>query len=168
HNGNPPAEPNHLSFAILLNLASVVNADDKAVLWGFIKRYAPEATPENAPFLDKLTEYAVTYYQDFVKPEKAYRAPTDQERAAFEDLLKALGELTQEMETEEIQTAIFAIGKTHGFEPLRDWFKALYQVLLGQDQGPRFGSFVKLYGIEETKELIQQALDGALVGEPAA
>jgi len=164
HNGNPPKEVNHLSFSILLNLASVVNAEDKSVIWGFITRYAPEATPENAPFLDKLTGYAVTYYQDFVKPEKSYRQPTDKERAAFEDLLKALDGMAADLPAEEIQNEIYAIGKAHEFENLRDWFQALYQVLLGQDQGPRFGSFVALYGVEETKALIRDALDGKLAG----
>ncbi len=162
HNGNPPKTSNHLSFAILLNLASVVNAEEKGVLWGFITRYAPEATPETAPFLDRLAEYAVTYYQDFVKPEKAYRAPDEQERAALADLVKTLDELPADASAEDIQTAIYSIGKDHEFENLRDWFKALYQTLLGQDQGPRFGSFVALYGIKETKALINQALAGEL------
>ena len=162
HDGKPPQEPSHLSFSILLNLASVVNAEDKSVVWGFITRYAPEATPETAPFLDKLTEYAVTYYQDFVQPHKSYRAPTEQERPAFEALLALLHGLADGTPAEEIQNGIYAIGKTHGFENLRDWFKALYQVLLGQDEGPRFGSFVALYGVAETAALVQKALDGSL------
>ena len=97
-----------------------------------------------------------------MKPEKAYRAPDEKERAALADLVKTLDELPADASAEDIQTAIYSIGKDHGFENLRDWFKALYQTLLGQDQGPRFGSFVALYGIKETKSLINQALAGEL------
>ena len=168
HNANPPQPGNNLryadypSFAMLLNLASVVNADDKAVLWGFISRYAPKATPETAPLLDRMADFAVTYYQDFIKPTKAYRAPTEQERAALADMVKMLDTLPKDTPVDEIQTAIFSIGKEHNFENLRDWFKALYQTLLGQDEGPRFGSFVQLYGINETKALVEKALAGEL------
>jgi lysyl-tRNA synthetase class 1 len=160
HSGQPPAPEVDLTFGILLNLASVANAEDKAVLWGFISRYRPTATPESAPLLDRLAGYAVQYYQDFVKPTKSYRAPSDEERGALVDLKAALLALPPESTAEELQNKVFEIGKTHGFENLRDWFKALYETLLGQSQGPRMGSFIALYGMAETVALIDAALEG--------
>ena len=130
------------------------------MLWHFISRYVPEATPENAPTLDKLTEYAVSYFQDFIKPHKQYRAPDELERAALEDLLKTLGTLPVETISEDIQTEVYSVGKRHDFEDLKAWFKCLYEILLGQSTGPRMGSFIALYGLEETKTLIQKVLDG--------
>jgi lysyl-tRNA synthetase, class I len=164
HNGTPPAENAHISYNILLNLASVVNTEDKAVLWHFISRYVPEATPENAPTLDKLTEYAVNYFKDFIKPHKQYRAPNDKEHAALQDLLEALSTVPEGAEGSDIQTEVYAVGKAHEFENLKDWFKALYEILLGQSTGPRMGSFIALYGIEETKALIEKVLAGKKLG----
>jgi len=164
HNGNPPNENPPLSFALLLNLVSAANASDTDILWGFIERYAPEANPKDNPGLDKLTHYAVAYYENFVKPNKAYRAPSDKERAALEDLvgrLKAVPD-SEKADGEALQTLIFSVGKDHEFENLRDWFKAIYEVCLGQSQGPRFGSFVAIYGPEETAALIETALKGQL------
>lgn len=151
-----------ISFAMLLNLASACNAEDKSVLWGFISRYAPDATPDSKPLLDILAGYAVAYFHDFVKPGKTFRAPTDQERAAMEELKTILASLPADTDAGEIQNRVFEIGKKHEFENLRDWFKALYEVLLGQSQGPRFGSFVALYGISETIALIEKGLAGEL------
>ncbi|MFI4989250.1 MAG: lysine--tRNA ligase, partial [Alphaproteobacteria bacterium] len=150
HDGKPPAAELPLGFALLLNLAGVCHAEDKAVMWGFISRYAPGATPEGHPLLDRLAGYALAYYRDFVRPAKHYRAPTTQERAALEDLLGVLERLPAGASGEAIQTEIYEIGKRHGFANLRDWFKALYEVLLGQSQGPRMGSFIALYGVPET------------------
>ncbi len=160
HNGNPPAPEADLSFGILLNLASVANAEDKSVLWGFISRYRPDATPETAPMLDRLVGYAVRYYQDFVKPTKQYRAPTDTERAALADLREALVHAPADADATALQNIVYEIGKQHGFENLRDWFRALYETLLGQSQGPRMGSFIALYGMAETIALIDTALAG--------
>jgi len=162
HGGNPPEADLPISFALLLNLASASNSEDRDVLWGFIRRYAPDATPEGHPLLDELVGYAIRYFHDFVKPAKAYRAPTEKERAALTDLDARLAALPKKILAEEIQNEVYAVGKEHGFEPLRDWFQALYQVLLGQTQGPRFGSFVELYGIPETRALIAKALAGEL------
>jgi len=162
HGGNPPQAELPISFALLLNLASASNSEDRDVLWGFIRRYAPEATPEGHPLLDELVGYAIRYFHDFVKPSKAYRAATDKERAALADLDARLAALPKKVLAEEIQSEVYAVGKAHAFEPLRDWFQALYQVLLGQTQGPRFGSFVELYGIPETRALIAKALAGEL------
>jgi lysyl-tRNA synthetase, class I len=148
-----------LSFGILLNLAGVANAETKDVMWGFISRYAPGATPETNPLLDRLVGHALHYYQDFVKPAKRYRAPTEAERAAMEDLLDALDRLEPGTDGAAIQNIVFEIGKRHGFEELRAWFQALYEVLLGQTTGPRMGSFIELYGIDNTKQLIREALE---------
>ncbi len=160
HRGPPPAEDAHLSYNILLNLASVCHTEDPGVLWHFISRYRPDASPETAPMLDKLAGYAINYYRDFVKPAKQYRAPDDKERAAMEDLRSSLQGLDAESNAETIQSEVYEVGKRHEFGNLKDWFKCLYEVLLGQSQGPRMGSFVALYGINETVELIGKALAG--------
>jgi lysyl-tRNA synthetase class 1 len=166
HAGHPQPVELPVSFSLLLNLVSASNAEDKTVLWGFIRRYAPEASPETHGDLDRLAGYAIHYFHDFVKPTKVFRAPTEQERSALAELSRQLGELEAAEATpsaETIQDVVYEVGKAAGFENLRDWFGALYEVLLGQPQGPRFGSFVALYGIAETRALIQQALDGKLV-----
>ena len=161
HRGQPPApERSGLSFSLLLNLASVCHAEDKDVVWGYVSRYAPDATPDANPLLDTLVGYAVRYYQDFVRPAKQYRAPSEVERAALEDLKTALEKLPRGTAAEDIQTEVYEVGKRHPFDNLRDWFKALYEILLGQSQGPRFGSFVALYGIDESIALIDRALKG--------
>ncbi len=159
-NGNPPREEAHLSFSILLNLASVCNTEDKAVLWGFISRYAPTATPKTAPFLDRLVGHAIAYYRDFVKPKKSYRTPSDMERTALEDLSNALAKLPANATAETIQTEVYEVGKRHAFADLKSWFQALYEILLGQSQGPRMGSFIALYGLSETLTLIGRVLAG--------
>ena len=160
HNGQPPGEVIPVSFAMLLNLASACNPEDKSVLWGFISRYADNVSPESHPILDSLVGYAIAYYEGVVKPMKHYRAPTDQERGALEDLAEALSAFSDEAEAETIQHEVYEIGKRHGFENLRDWFRAMYEILLGQSKGPRMGSFIALYGVDETISLIQRALAG--------
>ena len=165
HTGHPPAAELPISFALLLNLVSVSNAEDKATLWGFLRKYAPGATPEQYPILDHLVGYALAYYRDFVKPEKTYRLPTDMERKALQELSDELGKAPQGTSAEDLQNIVYAVGKAHAFEPLRAWFAALYEVLLGQSQGPRFGGFVELYGVEQTRALIGKALAGELVGK---
>jgi lysyl-tRNA synthetase class 1 len=160
HSGNPPAHTSPLGFALLLNLASVANAEDEAILWGFIARYVPGASAESEPLLARLVHHALAYYRDFVKPAKRYRAPDDKERAAMAALEAQLGELPAGATAEDIQNLVYEIGKAHEFENLRDWFRALYEVLLGQSQGPRMGSFIALYGVEETRALIKRALAG--------
>ena len=160
HLGAPPAEMVPLSFNILMNLASACQTEDKAVLWGFVARYVAGATPDNHPLLDRLVGYALIYYRDFVKPNKHYRAPEPVERGALEDLAAVLDALPASAPAEEIQNQIFEVGKRHSFDSLRSWFRALYEILLGQSQGPRFGSFVALYGIPETAQLIRRALAG--------
>jgi len=160
HDGAPPARSTPLGFALLLNLASVCNSEDPAVLWGFISRYAPEASPETAPLLDRLVGHAIAYYRDFVKPEKRYRVPDQTERAALEELLGELEALPPGADGETIQNLVYEVGKRHRFADLKAWFRALYEVLLGQSQGPRIGSFFALYGLEESKALLARALAG--------
>jgi lysyl-tRNA synthetase class 1 len=159
HGGSVPQEAHSpLSFAMLLNLASVVNAESPDILWGFVRRYNPHATPEEMPFLTKLVEYALAYYRDFVRPAKRFRDPDATERAALTDLAGTLRALPPDASGEDIQTAIYEVGKRHPFADLRAWFTCLYQVLLGQEEGPRFGQFVVLYGLPETVRLIDDAL----------
>ncbi len=167
HSGDPPDEHAPLSFAVLLNLASVVNADEKTVLWGFITRYAPAASPQDNPLLDRLADYAVAYYQDFVKPAKRYRSASETEAAAMADLADTLAALPAGAEAEAIQYEVYEVGKRHGFEELRAWFRALYEVLLGQSQGPRMGSFIALYGVAEMVTLIRRTLAGEDLGQAA-
>ncbi|MGD2133133.1 MAG: lysine--tRNA ligase [Maricaulaceae bacterium] len=163
HSGEPPQHDVPISFALMLNLASAASAHDKTALWGFISRYVEGATPENHPLIDKLAGYAVAYYEDFVLPQKQFRSPSEKERAAMADLRGRLAALDPETrDGEAIQAEVYAVGKEHEFEPLRDWFKALYEVLLGQTQGPRFGSFAAIYGLPETIALIDKALSGEL------
>ncbi|WP_224813753.1 lysine--tRNA ligase [Hasllibacter sp. MH4015] len=164
HGHNVPASSMIVSFSMLLNLASVASAEDKETLWGFIRRYAPDATAETHPDLDQAAGFAVRYFNDFVKPGKVFRLPDDKERAALEDLAGRLRAYDGPLEDEALQTLVFAVGKEHGFEPLRDWFKALYEVLLGASQGPRFGGFIALYGVDETVQLIEDGLAGKLLG----
>jgi lysyl-tRNA synthetase class 1 len=164
HAGNPPASRMVVSFAMLLNLASVAGARDKSGLWGFIRRYAPEASPEGNPDLDAAAEFAVRYFNDFVAPNRVFRAPDARERAAIGDLRARLAAWDGVADAEALQSVVFAVGRDHGFEPLRDWFKALYEVLLGASEGPRFGGFVALYGVAETIALIDRALAGELGG----
>ena len=162
HAGTPPASNMIVSFAMLLNLASVAGAAGKSGLWGFIQRYAPEASPETHPDLDAAAGFALAYFNDFVAPARVFRAPDPKERAAMEDLAMQLRDWDGGLDAEALQTVAFAVGRDHAFEPLRDWFKALYEVLLGASQGPRFGGFIALYGVDETVALIEKALAGEL------
>ena len=157
HGGKPPASHMVVPFSMLLNLASVSAAEDKDKLWGFIRRYAPEATPEANPDMDQAAGFAVRYYNDFVKPHKVYRAPSDLEREALTDLRDQLKTWDGGLDAEALQGLVFAVGRDR-FDPLRDWFTALYEVLLGASQGPRFGGFIALYGVDETVALIDRAL----------
>ena len=158
--GEPPVEDVPVSFNLLLNLASVCNTEDASILWGFITRYVPEATPQNDRLLDELVGRALNYYRDFVKPQKKYRIPHSEEINALNDLLTAFKKLPSNAPAGDIQNEVYAVGKAHNYENLRDWFKALYEILLGQEEGPRMGSFVALYGLDETSNLLRRAING--------
>jgi lysyl-tRNA synthetase class 1 len=157
HNGNPPALQPVISFALLLNLVSACNSADNHVIWGYIHHTLPDSTPENSPFLNTLVEKAINYYHDFIKPNKTYRPATEKEKIALNKLLEILSGLDAKATAEEIQNHVYAIAMELQFEQ-KDWFKALYEILLGAEQGPRFGSFVALYGIAETIELIKSKI----------
>jgi lysyl-tRNA synthetase class 1 len=172
HAGNPPKAEVPISFSMLLTLVSSSNAENAETLWGFIGRYRPGVTPKTHPKLNQLVEYALHYYRDFVLPAKKYRAPTEAERAALADLRDALSQLPADAGAEKIQEVVYEVGRR---EPFLDktgkvktkdgkpgvsleWFNMLYQVLLGQEKGPRFGSFVALYGLQNTIAMIDGAL----------
>ena len=161
HGGDVPESNMVVPFAMLLNLASVSAAEDKAQLWGFINRYAPDASAQTHPDLDAAAGFAVRYFNDFVKPTRVFRTPTDQEREALQALRDALATYDGPIEDSELQLVVYAIGRDR-FDPLRGWFTALYEVLLGASTGPRFGGFIALYGVNETIALIDQALAGKL------
>ncbi|MDR0631731.1 MAG: lysine--tRNA ligase [Holosporaceae bacterium] len=158
HNGNPPKPEAEISFSLLLNLVSVCNTDDEDVLWGFIKKYMTSASPETMPFLNRLVRHAISYYRDFVKSRKKYPIPTDLERKSLGDLLDELNRLTGTSPGDEIQKIVFEVGKKHYSQDLKSWFNALYRNLLGQEDGPRMGSFIALYGLDNTKKLMENAL----------
>ncbi len=158
HKGEVPAARMPISFALLLNLVAVASTDDKALLWGFVRRYCPEAAPDTHPELDRLLDFALAYFRDFIADALIHRAPTEVEAAALRDLDARLAALPQEADAEAIQFEVYEVGKRHPFESLRDWFKAQYEILLGTSQGPRMGSFIALYGIANSRALIAEAL----------
>jgi lysyl-tRNA synthetase class 1 len=190
HGGDPPppetagreGERTGISFALLLNLVAVANAETKDVLWAFLRRYAPGLSPETHPRLDALVGYAIRYFSDFVKPAKRYHEPTAQERTALETLSHTLAELPADADAAQIQDAVYDVGRAlpayqdasaKGATPERpgvklDWFNTLYRILLGEERGPRFGSFVAIYGVAETRALIGKALSGELKREHEA
>ncbi|MGB3724002.1 MAG: lysine--tRNA ligase [Pacificimonas sp.] len=158
--GDVPTDELPVPFSLLLNLVGVMGEEaERETVWAYLKNYAPDATPESEPELDALITHAVAYVRDVVAPTLQKRAPTDQERAALKDLDERLAALPRGVQAEDIQNEVYAVGKAHEFEPLRAWFSALYETLLGSSQGPRMGSFISLYGIENSRKLIQEALD---------
>ncbi len=170
HGGQPPEDALPITFALLLNLVSASNAHDREILWGFIRRLAPEAMAETNPKLDELVGYAIRYYEDFVAPTKEFRLPSEQERQALGALDKALADAPADSNAADLQNLVFEAGKLNGYtkENLRSWFQAIYEVLLGSSQGPRFGSFIELYGVDNTRALIAKGLNGDLAGNKAA
>ena len=170
HGGKPPAPDNPVPFAMLLSLVTASNAANADTLWGFIGRYRPGVTKETNPRLATLVDYAINYYRDFVAPKKQFREPSAAEREALTDLRDALSQLPADVSPENIQDVVYEIGRREPFLDEKkkgkdgkpgvslDWFNMLYQVLLGQEKGPRFGSFVAAYGIQNTVDMIDGAL----------
>jgi lysyl-tRNA synthetase class 1 len=170
HSGDPPAADMPISFSMLLTLVSSSNAENAETLWGFIGRYRPGVTPRTHPKLDAMVGYAIHYFHDFVLPEKKFRQPTEVERKALADLRDALSNLPVEASAGDIQSVVYEIGRREPFLDHAkkakdgrpgvslDWFNMLYQVLLGQEKGPRFGSFVAVYGLKNTVDMIDGAL----------
>jgi lysyl-tRNA synthetase class 1 len=158
HAGKVPESTLPVTYGLLLNLVSLPGLQDKDVAWRFVQRYAPGTSAEANPELDELIGLAVNYARDFVVPGLERRAPSDIEAVALRDLDSELQKLPADADGEVIQHAVFEVGKRHPFESLRGWFQALYETLLGSSQGPRMGSFIALYGIDNTRRLIAEAL----------
>ncbi len=170
HGGHPPAVDMPVTFQLLLTLVSSSNAENAETLWGFIGRYRPGVTPRTHPKLDAMVGYAINYYRDFVAPTKQFREPSETERKALTDLRDALSQLADGASAEDIQNVVYEIGRREPFLDHKksakdgrpgvslDWFNMLYQVLLGQEKGPRFGSFVAVYGVANTAGMIDGAL----------
>ena len=169
HDGKAPDHHTAgVSFGMLLNLAGVAHTEDKDVLWQYLRRYVPGATPENAPYLDHLLKSAVAYYVDFVKAQKKFRPPTPNERTALADLADTLRRIPEDASAEFIQNEVFEAGKRHFAQAeLKQWFRMLYEVLLGSKEGPRMGAFIKLYGRDNVVRLIERVLGGDDPGEAA-
>jgi lysyl-tRNA synthetase class 1 len=159
HGGAVPASTLPVTYGLLLNLVSLPGVADKDTAWKFVQRYAPGTSPETQPELDELIGLAVNYARDFVVPTLKRRSPTDMEAEALRDLDSELAKLPAEADAEVIQHAVFEVGKRHPFESLRGWFQALYETLLGSSQGPRMGSFIALYGIDNSRRLIAESLE---------
>ena len=148
-----------MPFSMLLNLVGSSNADNKEILWKFINRFHKEIKPKDYPILDGLTNFAINYFKDKVEPNKIYKKPSSKERKALENLVKKLSEIQQDLKPEEIQTIVYTTGKENGYEQnLRDWFKLIYEVVFGEENGPRMGYFVSFFGLKETIELMKDKI----------
>ena len=159
HNGKPPKEKIVMSFSMLLNLAGSSNADNNEILWKFINKFHKEIKPKDYPILDSLTEYAINYFKDKVEPNKKFKNPNDEEKKALKNLASRLEKLDKNLKPEDIQTIVYSTGKENGYEKnLRDWFKLIYQVLFGEENGPRMGFFVSFFGLQETIKLINDKI----------
>jgi len=159
HNGNPPKEKTVMPFSVLLNLVGTSNATDKDMLWKFIKKYKKDIKVSDHPILDSLLEYALKYFEDIVKPNKKYRKPNEKEKKALRDLITKLEACKNEMDPEAIQTIVYSVGKDNGYEKnLREWFKAIYEIIFGDENGPRMGFFISFFGVKETIELIKKQI----------
>ena len=155
HNGKIPEENSIMSFSMLLNLVETSNADTKELLWKFVKKYKPDINEKNYQIFDGLVGYAIKYFTDVIKSQKNYKQPNKEEKQALSALIKTLEKCNDQMSPEDIQTLIYSTGKENGYsENLRDWFKLIYQVVFGDENGPRMGFFISFFGVNETKELI--------------
>jgi len=155
HNSQIPKENMIMSFSMLLNLVETSNANNKELLWKFVKKYKTSISEKNHPIFDKLVEYAIKYFNDVIKLKKKYKKPNNDEKLALEALVKTLDKCNDKMTPEDIQTLIYSAGKENGYsENLRDWFKLIYEVVFGDENGPRMGFFISFFGVQETKDLI--------------
>ena len=159
HNGEIPKENFIMPFSMLLNLVESSNADSKDLLWKFVKKYKKDISKKDNPIFDKLIDYAIKYFNNVIKLKKIYKKPNDTEKAALEALVNALEKCDDDMQPEDIQTNIYTVGKENGYkENLRDWFKLIYEVVFGDENGPRMGFFISFFGVQETKELIKDKI----------
>ena len=146
-----------MPFSVLLNLVGTSNASDKDLVWKFIKKYKKEIKVSNHPILDSLVGYALKYFDDVVKPKKKHRKPNDKEKNALQDLANRLKNCKEGMDPEDIQTIVYSVGKDNGYEKnLREWFKTIYEIIFGEQDGPRMGFFISFFGIKESIELINK------------
>jgi len=160
HNGNPPKEKTIITFGVLLNLVSASNANNEEVLWKFVKNFRPDTDRSKHPILEGLIKNAISYFNDHVKIHKKYRAANDQEKKALLELNEEIKKMPEGMTPEEIQTIVFTVGKNYyPKEELRNWFKAIYEIVFGDEQGPRMGSFICFFGKQETIDLINKSLN---------
>jgi len=154
-----PKENFIMPFSMLLNLVESSNADSKDLLWKFVKKYKKDISKKDNPIFDKLIDYAIKYFNDVIKLKKIYKKPNDTEKVALEALVNALEKCDDDMQPEDIQTNIYTVGKENGYkENLRDWFKLIYEVVFGDENGPRMGFFISFFGVQETKELIKDKI----------
>tara|TARA_E500000331_G_scaffold303380_1_gene305844 strand:- start:528 stop:1379 length:852 start_codon:yes stop_codon:yes gene_type:complete len=159
HNGNIPKEKIIMSFSMLLNLVETSNADNKELLWKFVKKYKKEISEKDYPIFDKLIEYAIKFFNDVIKKQKKYKKPNSTEKKSLEALIKSLDKCNDKMLPEEIQTLIYSTGKENGYsDNLRNWFKLIYEVVFGSENGPRMGFFISFFGVNETKQLIRNKI----------
>ena len=159
HNASIPKEDTIMSFSMLLNLVEASNANSKELLWKFVKKYKKDISEEKYPIFDNLIGYAIKYFNDVIKLKKIYKTPNANEKLVFEALIKTLDNCNDEMLPEDIQTLIYTVGKENGYsENLRDWFKLIYEVVFGEENGPRMGFFISFFGVDETKELIKEKI----------
>ena len=160
HNGSMPEENTIMTFSMLLNLVETSNADSKQLLWKFVKKYKSEINENDHPIFDNLIEYAIKYFNDVIKTKKIYKTPNEKEKVALKALIKSLDNCNDKMAPEDIQTNIFTVGKENGYkENLREWFKLIYEVVFGDENGPRMGFFISFFGVNETKELIRKKVE---------
>ena len=159
HSGNPPELNLKFSFNTLINLVGACNSTEEKIIWSFINEYDKNLVPFKNFYLNKLITHAINYYKDFILPNKKYKLIEENNKIIFNDLKNTLIKLDKNLKPEEIQSHIYEVGKRHKFNNLKDFFQLIYQVLLGQEQGPRLGSFIALYGIERTVNLINKALE---------
>ena len=160
HNGNVPKEEIIMSFSMLLNLVETSNAETKDILWKFVKKYKPNIDEKNFPIFDKMVGYAIKYFNDVIKQSKKYKIPKDPEKKALLQLVKILEGCNENMTPEEIQTQIYTAGKENGYkENLREWFKLIYEVVFGDENGPRMGFFISFFGLKETIKLLKEKLE---------
>ena len=159
HNGKIPKEEMIMTFSMLLNLVETSNADSKDLLWKFVKKYKSDISELNFPIFDSLIGYAIKFFNDVIKAQKKYKTANSSEKLALEALIKTLEKCTDEMSPEDIQTLIYSTGKENGYaDNLRDWFKLIYEVVFGDENGPRMGFFISFFGVKETTELLMNKL----------
>ena len=159
HSGKIPKEDLVMTFSMLLNLVEASNADSKQLLWKFVKKYKKNITEDKFPIFDNLIDYAIKYFKEVIKLKKKYKKPNENEKKALQALIITLDKCNDDMSPEEIQTLIYSTGKENGYaDKLREWFRLIYEVVFGDENGPRMGFFISFFGVSETKNLIKSKL----------